>query len=107
MTVALYARRKQWPLEGVSIELRHSRTYAEDCAECETTEGKLDRIETQVSLAGALGAEARERLLEIAERCPVHRTLTSQIDLRTRLADGKRRAPRAPVAAEARQRREA
>ena len=85
MTVALYARHKQWPLEGVVVELRHSRIHATDCAECETKEGMLDRIELQISLSGPLSAEQRTRLLEIAERCPVHRTLTSEVDIQTRL----------------------
>jgi uncharacterized OsmC-like protein len=86
MTVALYARRKQWPLEAVTVTLRHSRIHAADCAECETKEGRLDRIEREIALAGPLGDEQRARLLEIAERCPVHRTLTSEISIRTRLA---------------------
>jgi putative redox protein len=86
MTVALYARRKQWPLEGVTVTLGHSRIHAVDCAECETKEGMLDRIEREIALAGPLGDEQRARLLEIAERCPVHRTLTSEISIRTRLA---------------------
>lgn len=86
MTVALYARRKQWPLEGVAVSLRHSRIHAADCAECETKEGMLDRIEREIVLAGPLGDEQRARLLEIAERCPVHRTLTSEVNIRTRLA---------------------
>jgi putative redox protein len=86
MTLALYARRKQWPLAGISVRLSHSRIHATDCAECETKEGKLDRIETEITLEGALDAEQRARLLEIAERCPVHRTLTSEINIRTRLA---------------------
>jgi putative redox protein len=86
MTVALYARRKQWPLEGVTVTLGHSRIHAVDCAECETKEGRLDRIEREIALAGPLGDEQRARLLEIAERCPVHRTLTSEISIRTRLA---------------------
>lgn len=85
MTVALYARRKQWPLEGVTVTLGHSRIHAVDCAECETKEGMLDRIEREIALAGPLGDEQRARLLEIAERCPVHRTLTSEISIRTRL----------------------
>jgi putative redox protein len=85
MTVALYARRKQWPLEGVTVRLRHSRVHAKDCADCETREGILDRIEREIELAGPLSAEQRQRLLEIAERCPVHRTLVSEIDIRTRL----------------------
>ena len=85
MTVAMYARRKQWPLERVVVRLQHSRIHAEDCAECETKEGMLDRIDREVDLIGPLSAEQRARLLEIANRCPVHRTLTSEIDIRTRL----------------------
>lgn len=86
MTVALYARRKRWPLEGVTVTLEHSRVHAVDCAECETKEGMLDRIDREIAFAGPLGDEQRARLLEIAERCPVHRTLTSEINIRTRLA---------------------
>jgi putative redox protein len=85
MTVALYARRKGWSLEGVTVRLRHSRIHAADCAECETKEGMLDRIEREVSFDGTLTEEQRARLLEIANRCPVHRTLTSEINIRTRL----------------------
>ena len=83
MTIALYARRKQWPLEEVTVRLQHSRIHATDCAECETRDGMLDRIETDIALTGALTPEQRTRLLEIAEKCPVHRTLTSEIDIRT------------------------
>ncbi len=85
MTIALYARRKQWPVEGITVRLSHSRIHATDCAECETKEGKLDRIEREIALSGPLDAEQRARLLEIAGRCPVHRTLTSEIDIRSRL----------------------
>ena len=85
MTVALYARRKRWPLEGVTVTLEHSRIHAVDCAECETKEGMLDRIDREIALTGPLGDEQRARLLEIAERCPVHRTLTAEINIRTRL----------------------
>jgi putative redox protein len=86
MTIALYARRKQWPLEGVTVRLEHSKIHAVDCAECETKEGMLDRIESEITLSGPLGEEQRARLLEMAERCPVHRTLTSEVNIRTRLA---------------------
>ena len=86
MTLALYARRKQWPLEGIVVRLEHWKIHAKDCAECETREGMLDRIDREISLSGALSEEQRTRLLEIADRCPVHRTLTSEIDIRTRLA---------------------
>jgi len=85
MTIALYARRKQWPLEGVTVRLQHSKIHASDCAECETREGMLDRIEREISLSGSLSEEQRAKLLGIAERCPVHRTLTSEINIHSRL----------------------
>ena len=85
MTIALYARRKEWPLEGVTIRLQHSRIHATDCAECDTRETMLDRIESEIALSGPLSEAQRGRLLEIAERCPVHRTLTSEVSIRTRL----------------------
>jgi putative redox protein len=85
MTVAMYARRKQWPLERVTVRLRHSRVHAEDCATCETRDAKLTVIERELELDGALADDQRSRLLEIANRCPVHLTLTSRIDIRTRL----------------------
>jgi putative redox protein len=86
MTLALYARRKQWPLQQVEVRLRHSKIHAADCAECETREGKLDRIESEIVLTGALDGDQRARLLEIAGKCPVHRTLTSEISIVSRLA---------------------
>jgi putative redox protein len=85
MTIAMYARRKHWPLERVSVRLRHSRVHAEDCAVCDESEAKLTVIERDIDLVGALDDDKRARLLEIANRCPVHRTLTSRIDIRTRL----------------------
>jgi uncharacterized OsmC-like protein len=86
MTIALYARRNQWRLADVTVRLRHSRIHAEDCADCETKQGMLDRIESAITLAGDLTGEQRDKLLEIAGKCPVHRTLTSKIDIRTTLA---------------------
>jgi len=83
MTLRLYAERKTLPLERVTVRLNHSRIHAADCADCETKEGMLDRIERAISLRGTLDAEQRRRLLEIADKCPVHRTLTSEIDIRT------------------------
>jgi uncharacterized OsmC-like protein len=83
MTVGMYARRKHWPLERVTVWLRHSRMYATDCSECETKEGMLDKIEQDVRFEGPLSAEQHSRLLEIANKCPVHRTLTSEINIRT------------------------
>ena len=85
MTLRLYADRKRWPLERVSARLRHSRIHAEDCADCETKEGMLDRIERVISLEGRLDAAQRQRLMEIADMCPVHRTLTSEIKIETSL----------------------
>jgi putative redox protein len=86
MTLALYARRKRWPLEAIEVRLQHSQIHAADCAECETREGRLDRIDTEIAVTGTLDTEQRARLLEIAEKCPVHRTLTSEINIRSRLA---------------------
>ncbi len=85
MTVGMYARKKNWPLERVTVWLRHSKIYAADCSECEMKEGMLDRIERDVRFDGPLTAEQSSRLLEIANKCPVHRTLTSEINIRTRL----------------------
>ncbi len=85
MTVAMYARRKEWPLEAVRVRLRHSKIHAEDCASCETKVGMLDRIERDLEFEGRLDEEQRARLLEIANKCPVHRTLASEIDVPTRL----------------------
>ena len=83
MTLRLYAERKALALERVTVRLNHSRIHAADCADCETKEGMLDRIERAITLRGALDAEQRRRLLEIADKCPVHRTLTSENDIRT------------------------
>lgn len=85
MTVAMYARRKAWPLEEVTVRLRHSKIHATDCAECETKAAMLDRIECDIHLTGPLTDEQRSKLLEIAGKCPVHRTLTSEIDIQSRL----------------------
>jgi putative redox protein len=83
MTLRLYAEHKGLPLERVSVALKHSRIHAADCETCETKEGKIDRIDRVLTLTGNLDAEQRKRLLEIADKCPVHRTLTSEIDIRT------------------------
>ena len=80
MTVTLYARRKGWPVERVTVRLRQARIHAEDCAECaENTEGFVHRIERAVTVEGDLSDEQRARLLEIAHKCPVHKTLSSEI----------------------------
>src|SRR6201991_405236 len=83
MTVRLYADRKGWPLESVRVTLRHSRIHAEDCAECETKKGWINHIDLDVELTGELDDTQRERLMYIAERCPVHQTLTSEINITT------------------------
>jgi uncharacterized OsmC-like protein len=87
MTVALYARRKQWPLTRVRVQLSHSKSHAEDCAHCDTDARQVDRIERALDFDGQLSTDQRRRLLEIAEKCPVHRTLTSKIHIVTRLVE--------------------
>ena len=87
MTIRMYADAKRWPLTHVSVSLRHSRMHAQDCSECETKTGKLDRVERVVHLVGDLDTQQRQRLLEIADRCPVHRTLHSEMVVHTTAAD--------------------
>ena len=84
MTLRLYAERKALPLDRVAVELSHNRIHAADCESCETKEGMIDRIERAITLRGDLDQSQRQRLLEIADKCPVHRTLTSEVDIRTR-----------------------
>ena len=83
MTLRLYADRKRIPLTRTQVRLRHGKIHAKDCADCETKDGMLDRIERIITLEGDLSVEQRARLLEIADKCPVHRTLQSEIDIRT------------------------
>jgi putative redox protein len=87
MTIRLYADRKGWPLEQVRVSLRHEKIHAQDCADCEQKDGRIDEIRREIALEGPLDAEQRRRLLEIAERCPVHKTLESEVKVRTRLAE--------------------
>lgn len=87
MTLRMYAERKGLPLERVSVLLRHYKIHAADCESCETARGQIDRIERRITLTGDLDGAVLDRLLEIADKCPVHRTLTSEIDIRTQLAD--------------------
>jgi putative redox protein len=86
MTLRLYAQRKQWDLRAVTVRLQHFRVHAEDCKDCETKAGFLDRIDREIELSGNLDDTQKKRLLEIAEHCPVHRTLTSEINIRTSLS---------------------
>ena len=85
MTMAMYARRKKWPLERVTVRLRHSRVHAEDCAACETQDSRLTVIDREIAVEGSLDDDQRGRLVAIANRCPVHLTLSSRIDIRTTL----------------------
>jgi putative redox protein len=87
MTMRLYADRKSLPLDRVTVTLKHDRIHAEDCAECETRIGMIDRIDRVIAMEGALDAGQRTRLMEIADKCPVHRTLTSEVHIVTRAAD--------------------
>jgi uncharacterized OsmC-like protein/fermentation-respiration switch protein FrsA (DUF1100 family) len=87
MTMRLYADRKSFPLERATVTLSHSKIYAKDCAECETKDGMLDEINVAIGLEGPLDVEQRKRILEIADKCPVHRTLMSEIRIVTRAAD--------------------
>ena len=87
MTVQMYARRKEWPLETAVVRLRHGKIHAQDCQHCEEKNGKIDRFERELELKGALSEEQRVRLLEIAEKCPVHRTLHSEVLVETRLRE--------------------
>jgi uncharacterized OsmC-like protein/pimeloyl-ACP methyl ester carboxylesterase len=87
MTMRLYADRKSLPLERVTVTLKHSKIYAQDCAECETEAGMLDQIDRVIGMEGNLDAGQRQKLMEIADKCPVHRTLTSEIHIVTHAAD--------------------
>jgi putative redox protein len=84
MTISLYARARKWPLESVTVNLRHSKIHAADCRDCETKEGKIDRIERDIHLVGKLDADQQKKLLEIADKCPVHRTLNAEIKIETK-----------------------
>jgi putative redox protein len=86
MTVRMYAERKRWPLERVRVTLQHSRIHARDCADCETSNGWIDHIDRSIELTGDLDETQRQRLLNIAERCPVHQTLTSEVRIVTSLS---------------------
>jgi putative redox protein len=86
ITVRMYADRKGWPLETVTVRVEHGRIHAKDCEECETKSGRIDRIELELELEGPLDAEQRDRLREIADKCPVKRTLGSEMLIETRTA---------------------
>jgi uncharacterized OsmC-like protein len=84
MTVRIYAERRRWPLESVHICVRHKKVHADDCENCEGEERLLDRLELEVSFFGALTAEQRHRLMDVAGKCPVHRTLSAPVQIVSR-----------------------
>tara|TARA_R110002096_G_scaffold119038_7_gene257788 strand:- start:7706 stop:8923 length:1218 start_codon:yes stop_codon:yes gene_type:complete len=85
MTIRMYARRKKWPLEHVAVDVSHDKIHAETCENCETQTGKVDQFVRSITLTGDLDADQRARLLEIADKCPVHKTLESEISIKTEL----------------------
>jgi putative redox protein len=85
MTVRMYAERRLWPLQGVQVRLTFSRIHAADCAECDTKKGMVNQIDIEISFQGDLSENQRDRLIEIANNCPVHRTLASETQIRTKL----------------------
>src|SRR5258708_33314158 len=87
MTLRMYADRKKWPLKEIRVALTHSKNYVNDCVNCEQPAAKLDRIDRRITLIGELSAEHRRRLLEIANRCPVHKSLTSPLYIQTALVN--------------------
>jgi uncharacterized OsmC-like protein len=90
MTIGFYARRNHLPLQTITISLSHTRIYAADCEECETKEGMLDRIDVDVELTGQLTPEQHAKLMQVAAKCPVHRTLTSEVNIRLRSTEQSR-----------------
>ena len=87
MTIRLYSRRKGWALDHVSVDVTHDKVHASDCAECETTDAKIDQFIRSIRLEGNLSDDQRSRLLEIADKCPVHKTLHSVSQVKTMLVD--------------------
>ncbi len=85
MTLRMYADRKEWPLESVLVRLKHNKVHAQDCGECESKNKKIDVIEREIEVMGPLDEDQKQRLIEIADKCPVHRTLHSEIVVKTRL----------------------
>ncbi|MFQ5639732.1 MAG: OsmC family protein [bacterium] len=83
----VYANRKKWPLESVTVRLKHNKIHARDCGECETRVGYIDVIELDLKISGPLDEAQKQRLMEIADKCPVHRTLQSEVVIKTQLRD--------------------
>jgi len=89
MTLRMYADRKQWPLEEIVVRLKHEKTHAKDCRQCDKATEGMDRIEREIEVTGPLTPEQKGRLLKISDRCPVHRTLTSKIHIESRLKEDR------------------
>ena len=87
MTLRMYSDRKQWPLEDVTVKLNHQKIHAVDCETCETKECKLDQIEREIELSGTLDNQQKQRLMQISDRCPVHRTLKSEVIIKSELKE--------------------
>jgi putative redox protein len=87
MTLRMYADHKRWPLESIKVRLKHQKIHAKDCETCETEKGMLDKIDREIEVTGQLDDQQRRRLKEIADRCPVHRTLSSEVLINTGLKD--------------------
>lgn len=87
MTLRMYADRKDWPLPTVTVELNHYRVHAKDCEDCESEEGMVSRIDRRLTIEGEYTDEQRKRLVEIAEKCPVHKTLVGEVKIDTTLVD--------------------
>jgi putative redox protein len=87
MTLRIYAEHKKIDLEQVAVKLSHSRIHAEDCADCETKNGQVDLIEKEIEVKGSFDEATRQKLLQIADKCPVHKTLTHEIKIRSKLSD--------------------
>lgn len=87
ITMRMYASRKNIPLEAVTIKLSQKKIYADDCSNCETKEGKIDSINIEISFVGNLTNEQKESLINIADKCPIHKTLTSEIQIKSSIAD--------------------
>lgn len=81
ITMKMYADRKEWPVEDIYIEMRHSKAHAEDCVDCDDPAAKIDKIEKEIIVKGDLSQEQLDRLLEISKKCPVHKTLLSDIEI--------------------------
>ena len=87
MTMKMYSERKKWPVEDIYVEMRHNKSHAKDCIDCDDPKSKIDSIEKEIIIKGDLSKEQLEKMLEISKKCPVHRTLLSDIEINSSLAE--------------------